>query len=157
MRQDALHKLTTHLARDFKAVGIEDLNVNGMIKNHCLARYISDQAFGEFRRQLTYKCQMTEIELKIWDCWYPSSKTCSNCNYVIKKLPLNVREWVCPSCGIAHDRDFNASKNLKPSTPGLGESNACGFVGSGLKRKPQMKPTRVKQELTFTHKCVKER
>ena len=132
IRGDTLHKLTTRLARDFKAVGIEDLNVRGMVKNHCLARAVSDQAFFEFRRQLAYKCEMTGVDLVVHDRWFASSKTCSVCGLVIDKLPLSVREWTC-ECGAVHDRDFNAAKNLKPTRVGLTRSNACGEDGSGSK------------------------
>ena len=157
IRRDTLHKLTTRLAKGFEAIGIEDLNVRGMVKNHCLARAVSDQGFFEFRRQLAYKCKMTGAVLNIHDRWYPSSKTCSNCGHVLDVLPLSLREWVCPECGVVHDRDVNAAKNLKPTTAGLAESNACGLEGSGLDRKIKTKPAKMKQELCSAHLCVEER
>jgi putative transposase len=156
IKRDALHKLTTRLAQDFKAIGIEDLNVRGMVKNHYLARSVSDQAFFEFRRQLTYKCEMTGAELVIHDPWYASSKMCSVCGLVRDKLPLSVRKWSC-ECGAVHDRDFNAAINLKPTTAGLAGSNACGLEGSGPGTSTRTKPTRLKQELSTTHLCVEEK
>jgi len=147
LRKDTIHKLTTRLAQTFRVVGIEDLNVAGMVRNHCLARSISDQAFAEVRRQLEYKCEMTGTKLVIHDRWLPSSKTCSDCGFVVNKLPLSVRTWSCPSCGVIHDRDVNAAVNLKPTTVGLTGSDACGEVGSGRVVDDAVKPALLKQEL----------
>jgi len=113
IRQDILHKLTMHLAKDFKTIVIEDLNVKGMVKNHCLAQAISDVGWGEFRRQLVYKCDWYGSELIVADRFFASSKTCSACSFYYGDLTLDIREWVCPCCGILHDRDGNASQNLK--------------------------------------------
>ena len=76
-RQDALHKLTTHLANKYSEISIEDLNVAGMVKNHALAKSVMDSSFAEFRRQLEYKTARTGARLHVIDRWYPSSKTCS--------------------------------------------------------------------------------
>lgn len=123
IRKDTIHKFTTHLAQNFKAIGIEDLNVRGMVRNRSLARSISDQAFAEIRRQLEYKCEMTGADLIVHDRWYPSSKKCFDCGHVVDKLPLSIREWVCPSCGAVHDRDLNSANNLKPILPkAIGET-----------------------------------
>ena len=157
VRRDTLHKLTTRLAKRFEAIGIEDLNVRGMVKNHCLARAVSDQGFFEFRRQLVYKCEMTKAVIVVVDRWYPSSKMCSDCGHVLDALPLSVREWVCPECGVVHDRDLNAAQNLKPTRASLAPRYACGLEGSGLDRKIKTKPARLKQELCSAHSCVEER
>jgi len=146
LRRDATHKLTTYLAQNFKAIGIEDLNVRGMVKNHCLARAISDQAFAEVRRQLGYKCSMTNAELVVHDRWFASSKICSGCGHKLKILPLNVREWVCPVCGSVHDRDVNAAINLKPTAVGF-TVEACGERSSGSVAVDRVKLPSVKQEL----------
>jgi len=74
---------------------------------------ISDQGFGEFRRQLSYKSVWYGSKLIVANRWFASSKTCSGCGFKLDKLPLSVREWSCPSCGEVHDRDVNAAKNLK--------------------------------------------
>ena len=79
IRKDNIHKLTTKLATSFGLIGIEDLNVRGMVRNHCLARAVSDAGFFEFRRQLGYKVAMTGSSVVIADRWFPSSKTCSAC------------------------------------------------------------------------------
>jgi putative transposase len=94
-------------------ITIEDLNVKGMMKNKHLAKAVQEQCFYEFRRQLEYKTLWNNIELRIVDRWYPSSKTCHECGYIKKDLNLSDREWVCPECGIIHDRDYNASLNLR--------------------------------------------
>ncbi|NQE36123.1 hypothetical protein E5S67_03886 [Microcoleus sp. IPMA8] len=108
---DFLHKLTTYLAQTFKLIKIESLNVRGMMANHKLAGAISDLAFYEFKRQLDYKCQMYGASLVLVDQWFPSSKTCSNCGSK-KDMPLSLRIFDCPVCGISLDRDLNASLNI---------------------------------------------
>ncbi|MEU4645447.1 transposase, partial [Micromonospora sp. NPDC023814] len=101
---------------------IEDLTVRNMVKNHCLARAISDAAWRQFRELLTYKCAWCGRDLVVIDRWYPSSKTCSTCRAVTRDMPLNVRVWTC-RCGTTHDRDVNAARNIL--TVGLAVS-ACG-------------------------------
>ncbi len=147
IRKDSLHKLTTDLTRRFHTIGIEDLNVSGMVKNHHLSRAISDMGFFEFRRQLEYKAGMRGGVVVVADRFFASSKTCSaaDCGHKVDKLPLSVREWTCPVCGAIHDRDVNAAKNLEEYAVSSTVS-ACGGEGSGLGRKPKTKPAPVKQE-----------
>ena len=112
-RTDFLHKLTTNLVRENSVIAIEDLAVRNMVKNHKLARSISDASWGEFFRQLEYKSQWYERKLVKIDRFFPSSKRCHHCGFVMDKLPLDVRSWDCPSCetkGV--DRDINAGKNI---------------------------------------------
>lgn len=113
VRKDFLHKLTTQLTKTKSIIVVEDLFVKGMQQNKYLARAISDQGFGEFRRQLSYKSVWCGSKLIVANRWFASSKTCSNCNYKLDKLELSVRSWICPSCGVVHDRDLNAAKNLE--------------------------------------------
>ena len=113
IRKESLNLLTTKLCRENQAVVIEDLNVSGMVRNHKLARAISDMGFGEFRRQLTYKSKLYGTELIVADRWFPSSKTCSDCGTVKETLALGEREWACNECGVVHDRDLNAAMNLE--------------------------------------------
>ncbi|MCB2300252.1 RNA-guided endonuclease InsQ/TnpB family protein [Clostridium tagluense] len=101
------------IRREPSHISIEDLNVSGMMKNKHLAKAIQQQSFYEFRRQLEYKSSWNNIELRIIDRWYPSSKTCHDCGYIKKDLNLSDREWICPDCGIIHDRDMNASLNIR--------------------------------------------
>lgn len=111
-RLDALQKLTTWLAREYSDISIEDLHVAGMVKNHRLAKSVSDAAFGEFRRQLEYKTARSGAALHVVDRWYRSSKTCSKCGSVTVKLSLSERTYRCDSCGLAMDRDLNAAINI---------------------------------------------
>jgi IS605 OrfB family transposase len=112
LRRDAIHKLTTSLAREYGTVVVEDLNVAGMVRNRRLARSISDAGFGEIRRQLAYKTEWNGGRLVVAERWFPSSKTCSGCGAVKAKLPLRVRTYECERCGLAIDRDHNAALNL---------------------------------------------
>jgi putative transposase len=102
----------TSLVRTADTIVIEDLNVCGMVRNRSLARAISDCGWGEFRRQLEYKCERYGRRLVVIDRWYPSSKTCSACGHRLADLSLSTRHWRCPSCGTRHDRDINAAKNI---------------------------------------------
>ncbi|MGH8001675.1 MAG: RNA-guided endonuclease InsQ/TnpB family protein [Brasilonema sp.] len=112
IRKDTLHKLTTLLAKNHGTVVIEDLNVSGMMGNHKLAKAIADMGFFEFRRQLTYKCELYGSKLVVVDRWFPSSKTCSNCGTKKETLTLNERVFECGHCGFSLDRDLNAAINL---------------------------------------------
>jgi putative transposase len=136
-RRDHLQKLTTRLVRENQTIVIEDLNVQGMLKNRSLARAISDAAWTELRSMLEYKCHWYGRQLVIVDQWYPSSKTCSACGHHLAKLPLNVREWTCPSCGTVHDRDVNGAKNL------LAVGQAVTACGAGVR--PQRDVSRTGQ------------
>jgi putative transposase len=112
LRQDAIHKLTTALAREYGTVVVEDLNVAGMVKNRRLARAVADAGFGEIRRQLAYKTTWNGGTLTVADRWFPSSKTCSGCGVVKAKLRLSERVFTCTTCGLVLDRDENAAINL---------------------------------------------
>ncbi|MCC8455908.1 transposase, partial [Streptomyces rochei] len=103
IRSDTLHKLTALLAKNHGTVAIEDLNVSGMMKNHKLAASVADMGFFEFRRQLTYKCQLYGSKLVVVDRWFPSSKTCSNCQSKKETLSLSERMFECNHCGIFID------------------------------------------------------
>jgi putative transposase len=157
-RQDFLQKLTTQLVRENQTIVVEDLAVKNMVRNHQLAKAISDDSWGELIKQLAYKCQLDReildfqlgildweisvqtpsfkdeivnnkskifrlhplaggvnlkskiVNPKSIDRWFPSSKTCGNCGYIVGKMPLNIREWECPKCGTNHDRDLNGKK-----------------------------------------------
>ena len=113
IRKDWLDKLTTKLCRENQAVVIENLNVLGMLRNHKLARAISDVGFGEFRRQMEYKAVLYGTHLIIVDRWFPSSKTCSYCGAVKESLSLSERVFHCGLCGFEMDRDENAAVNLR--------------------------------------------
>ena len=129
-RQDALHKLTTHLACKYSEISIENLNVLGMVKSHRLAKAVMDASFGEFRRQLEYKTAHTGARLHVIDRWYPSSKTCSGCGRVKTKLSLAERTYRCEGCGLVIDRDLNAAINIKVAGSAPETVNAHGGTGS---------------------------
>ena len=94
-------------------IGIEDLHVSGMLKNRKLARAIADVGLSEFRRQLTYKSELTGVALHVVSRWEPSSKTCSGCGWYHADLQLADRIFVCQECGLVIDRDLNAARNLE--------------------------------------------
>src|SRR5690606_34999397 len=118
-RRDHLHKVTTRLVRENQVIAVEDLTVRNMVKNHSLARAISDASWRELRSMLEYKAQWYGRTLVAVDRWFPSSKLCSACGALQEKMPLNVREWTC-ACGAVHDRDVNAARNVLAA--GLAES-----------------------------------
>ena len=111
-RKDFLHKTTTRLVRENQVIAVESLVVKNMVKNHKLALAISDSGWGELIRQLDYKCRWYGRKLVKIDRWFPSSKRCNSCGYIVEKMPLNIREWQCRGCGTHHDRDINASRNI---------------------------------------------
>lgn len=113
IRHDFINKLTTRLCRENQAVVIEDLHVKGMLKNHSLARSISDEGWGELRRQLEYKAAIYGTKIIVANRWLPSSKRCSVCGEIKKELSLSEREFVCEHCGVVLDRDHNAALNLQ--------------------------------------------
>ncbi len=117
LRTALLHEISTTLARGCTSVVIEDLNAAGMLANRRLARVVSDAAFGELRRQLTYKTGWYGTELVVADRWFPSSKTCSGCGTVKTELTLTERTYACPACGLELDRDLNAAINLARYQP----------------------------------------
>ncbi len=146
IRRDALHKATTDIVRRFTLIGIEDLNVRGMMANRRLACAVADVGKFEFRRQLEYKAPMWNSRVVIADRWYPSSKRCAVCGWRYAELRLSEREWTCVNCGTHHARDDNASQNLKQfaeSSP----ATACGATSAGLARHGKVKLVALKQEL----------
>ncbi|SDG75105.1 putative transposase [Sinosporangium album] len=123
-RRDHLHKVTTRLVRENQVIAVEDLTVRNMVRNHSLARAVSDASWRELRTMLEYKAAWYGRELVAVDRWFPSSKLCSECGALQGSMPLGVRMWECP-CGAVHDRDVNAAKNILAA--GLAERrNACG-------------------------------
>ena len=112
IRRDALHKLTTTLATDHGTIVVEQLNVDGMLRNRRLARAIADAAMAELRHQLAYKTRWYGSRLVLAHPFYPSSKMCSTCGWVKAKLTLDERIFCCEACGSALDRDLNAARNL---------------------------------------------
>ena len=124
--------MTTHLARTYALIGLEDLNAKGMLSNHHLAQVVSDASFFEVKRQLFYKTEQYGGRVQLVDRWYPSSKTCSGCGYVKPALALSERMFVCENCGLTLDRDFNASLTIKKEASRLG-AEVAGVASSSPK------------------------
>ena len=112
-RKDFLHKVSTELIRENQSIALEDLNIKGMVKNHCLAGSISDAGWGMFVSMLEYKAKWNGVNIIRIGRFEPSSKTCSECGYINKELTLKDREWACSECGSVLSRDFNAAINIK--------------------------------------------
>jgi putative transposase len=138
-RRDYQQKLSTKLIRENQTICVESLQVKHMVKNHCLAKAISDVGWSEFVRQLEYKAVWYGRTLVKIDKWYPSSKRCFDCGHLLDSLTLDVRSWTCPECGTVHDRDINAAQNILAA--GLAVT-ACGeSVRPGaVKAKPGKTP-----------------
>ena len=133
-RSDFQHKLSRELVNQYGSISFESLNVAGMVKNHHLAKSISDAAWSQFVGYCEYKAKWANGQILRVDRFFPSSKLCSDCGHKNKSLTLNVRQWVCLNCGSIHDRDVNAAKNiLNQSTAGAAESYATGDMISACK------------------------
>jgi putative transposase len=124
-RRDYHHKQALALVRDNQAIYVEDLNIAGMVRNRRLARAISDAGWGQFMRIIAEKADHYGRTIHPVSRWLASSKTCSACGHVLDDLPLQIRQWSCPTCGVGHDLDHNAAKVILAA--GRAERlNACG-------------------------------
>lgn len=150
IRCDALHKLTSRLARSHGTVVVEQLNVAGMLRNRHLARSIADASFGQIRRMLTYKTNWYGSHLHLTDRWFASTMTCSACSLVNAKLGLAERTFRCAGCGMVMDRDENAARSLanlvarsgRETLNARGSDVRPGDTGrTELKREPCAEPT----------------
>src|SRR6266496_4816769 len=128
-RRDFLHQLSTRLICENQTICVETLAVKNMIKNHSLAKAISDVGWSEFISQLEYKAVWYGRNLVKIDKWYPSSKRCFNCGHILDSLSLDIRQWTCPECGVVHDRDINAAHNVLAA--GLAVSDSGESVRPG--------------------------
>ena len=148
-RQDFLHKLSYKLVSDSQAVIVENLHVLGMVRNHKLAKSISDAGWGTFTNFLAYKLERKGARLVEIDRWFPSSKLCSNCFYQIGEMPLDIREWTCPHCNTHHSRDANAAQNIRAEgirmikAEGSAVSAVGGEVSPNLGRKSKFRHSPV--------------
>lgn len=133
-RKHLLHEVSTKIVTNFDVICVENLNVKGMVKNHCLAKAISDASWSSFVTMLDYKCNWYGKTLVKIDRFYPSSKTCSNCGYKVDILGLDIREWTCPSCETNHDRDINAAKNILDK--GFSDLSGQVLEFTGVSKKP---------------------
>ncbi len=130
-RKDTLHKLSKRLVDENQVIAVEDLHVKGMMKNHCLAKAISDVGWGMFTTMLKYKAERAGKGYIEVNRFFPSSKACSCCGIVVKSLPLTVRSWTCKNCGALHDRDVNAAKNIALEAQRLIAAGIAGTANRG--------------------------
>jgi putative transposase len=130
IRKDAIHKMTTAITKQASVIVVEDLNVSGMLKNHRLARALSDASLAEIHRQLAYKSKWNGVEFIKADRFYPSTKRCSGCGAKKEILSLSERTYRCECCGLVIDRDLNAAINLK-MWPTVASASACCPGSSG--------------------------
>ena len=136
IRKDSLHKLSRSLVDENQVIVTESLNVKGMLRNHHLARSISDESWNELSRQLEYKSRWYGRKYIKIDTFYASSQTCSNCGHKEQKVKnLALRSWICPKCSAVHDRDVNAAVNILKE--GLRQEGLEIYIGQGL---PEFKP-----------------
>ncbi|MGB3401583.1 MAG: RNA-guided endonuclease TnpB family protein [Microcoleaceae cyanobacterium] len=133
-REDFLHKLSRRIVNENQVICVENLNIKGMVKNHCLAKAISQVGWGQLCTMLKYKAEWDgKVYLEV-DRFFPSSKTCHVCLNQVKSLPLDIRQWKCSNCGTKHDRDINAAINIREeglrilSTSGTGDAAYCQTV-----------------------------
>lgn len=112
IRKDYLHKVSTDIIKNHDIICIEDLAIKNLMKNHKLAQAFSDVSLGTFYEMLNYKANWNDKTIIKIDRFFPSSKTCSKCNYINQDLTLNDRSWICPNCNTVHDRDINAANNI---------------------------------------------
>ena len=142
-REDFHHKLSRKIVNENQVIVVENLNIEGMVKNHCLAKSINQVGWGQFMTMLKYKAEQDgKMYLEI-DRFFPSSKTCHHCLKIVESLPLDIRQWKCSSCGTKHDRDINASINIRDEglrilTSDLGEVSspkACASLTLGTRDK----------------------
>lgn len=156
-RQDFLHKLSYKLVNENQVVVVENLHVKGMVRNHNLAKAISDCGWGMFTNFLAYKLERKGGKLVEINRWFPSSKLCSNCFYQVDEMPLDVREWTCPHCGTHHDRDGNAAANIRAEgirmlqTDGTAVSAVGGDVRPKGGRKSVLRHSPLSTEAPSSH------
>ncbi len=137
-RQDFLHKLSYKLVSDSQAVIVENLHVKGMVRNHKLAKAISDVGWGTFTNFLAYKLERKGAKLVEIDRWFPSSKLCSNCFHQVNEMQLDVREWICPHCKTSHDRDGNAAINIRAEGIRMLKADGSAVSAVGGEVRPKM-------------------
>ena len=158
-RQDFLHKLSHKMVNENQVIVVEALTIKNLLKNHRLAKAISDCGWSSFVGMLNYKCERSGKILVKVDRFFPSSKTCSNCYQRVSSLPLDVRQWTCSNCGTNHDRDVNAARNLKAEglrilSLGTSETADGGNVRPSRGRKTSVRRSPSKSEAPSSNMSV---
>jgi putative transposase len=143
-RKDYHHKLSRIIVNENQVIGLEDLNVKGMVRNRKIAKSVSDVGFSQFRDFVTYKAlESGHVQLVVLDRWYPSTQLCSACGHRLEgdaKLTLKTRAWTCPKCGTLHDRDENAARNIRDVAASVVQS--VGAVGAAVHLQPALQDVR---------------
>jgi putative transposase len=143
-RKDYHHKLSRQLVNENQVIGLEDLNVKGMVRNRKVAKSVSDAGFSQFRDFVTYKAlESGHVQLVVLDRWYPSTQLCNACGHRLEgdaKLTLKTRAWTCPKCGTVHDRDENAARNIRDVAAAVVQS--VGAVGAAVHLQPALQDVR---------------
>ena len=154
-RADYLHKCSISLVRRYDVICIEDLNVKGMVRNHRLAKSISDASWGAFISMLTYKAEWNDKKVVKIDRYLPSSQTCSVCGHVNKQTKdLSVREWKCPACHTRLDRDVNAAINILRAGLNSTSAGTVDYTGrEGVRAFPSESHSSVKPEAHLPLAC----
>ena len=143
-RRDHLHKLSHRLVSENQVIAVEELNVKGIMANHCLAKATGDAGWGMLTGFLKYKAARAGKAFIKCDRWYPSSKACSECGSICDKMPLDVRAWVCVHCGARHDRDINAAVNIRNEGLRILAGGAPASAGRGNVRPKPKRNSRSK-------------
>jgi putative transposase len=130
-RKDYLHKLSRRLVNESQVIAVEDLHVKGMMRNHCLAKAISDAGWGSLTTMLKYKAEQAGKGYIEVNRFFPSSKACSCCLHIQSSMPLNIRSWRCDKCGSLHDRDINAAKNIRNEAQRMIAAGIAGTANRG--------------------------
>jgi putative transposase len=145
---DTLHKVSHKLISEYDIIAVEDLNVKGMVKNHKLAKHISDAAWGTFVRMLEYKADWNDKQIIKINRFYPSSKTCHECGWINQDLNLSMREWTCKN-GHVLDRDLNAAKNILSEGMKIISAGTVDYTGGAINKTSERKHKAVKPEVHF--------
>jgi putative transposase len=136
-----------HVERKDRNLVLEDLAVANMVRNHSLAKAISDCGWATFRSMAEYRAERYGRHVITADRWFPSSKTCSACGHLLADLSLSTRHWTCPSCGTRHDRDINAAKNILAAGLAVARSSPCDACGADVSHSGSSRvQSAVKQE-----------
>jgi IS605 OrfB family transposase len=146
-----MHQATTAVVRKFNVIGIEDLNVRGMMANGKLSRAAAEVGMFEFRRQAEYKAAMHGVRIVVADQWYPPSRTCSDCGHIHTGLALSDRQWTCDGRGVIHDRDRNAAINLR-NRAASSAATACGLRAPKKTKRPRRLAPQTGRDLRASKK-----
>ena len=150
IKENYLHKISNTLLNENQVICMEDLNVKGIMKNHKLSRSIQELSLYRFETIFKYKSNWYERQIINIDRFFPSSKTCADCGYINNELKLSDREWICPDCGVIHDRDFNAAINIENEGLKIYKKLVGNYIPElSLMESKSLDPQRNKKEINL--------